>query len=270
MNAQITLQTPPKPWLAAVLSFLLPGLGHWHAGRFLRGLLAWLGSVGILALGFGYGFRTPLWLALTVVAEATWIVVMAFDAWRCARTGPLNSSPLRHWAVLLPLGLLAAIFTSWGLPHMATRQARYRWSHTPAMNMAPTLLPEDTFMIDTRHYHRHRPRHRDVLTIESPEDPQVLWVQRCVALAGDLVEIRDQTFYLNNEPQSRCEWLPGGVDPKVQYGPLRVPEGTIFCLGDNCGHSHDSRFWGPLKVEAIRGKVLYTIWPWERSSTLTS
>lgn len=270
MKPQVILVKPPMPWMAAVLSFLLPGLGHWYAGRRWRGLLAWLGSVGILSLGYGYGFRTPLGLVLTLTAEGAWIIAVAWDSWRQVKARPLATPWLVHWGLLLPLGLLAAVFTNAGLPHLAARQGRYRLAHTPAMSMAPTVLPEDAFMVDTHHYRKARPRHLDVLTLESPEDPQVLLVQRCVALEGDLVEIREQTFYLNEVPQTRCEWLPDGVDPQVPYGPLRVPPGTIFCLGDNCGNSRDSRFWGPLPVAAIRGKVLYTIWPLERTGTLAS
>jgi signal peptidase I len=89
-------------------------------------------------------------------------------------------------------------------------------------------------------------------------------------LGRDIVEIRNNIFYLNGIPQPRRDLLPDGSPPPLpegcskyaNYGPILIPEGMIFCLGDNWNESYDSRFWGPLGVHALRGKVLYTYFRW--------
>jgi signal peptidase I len=90
-------------------------------------------------------------------------------------------------------------------------------------------------------------------------------MERCVAIEGDLVEFRDQVFYLNGkaqgEPPPAVHGMPGARIPEPvasEYTvPFRIPEGTVFCLGDNRCNSYDSRYWGPLRRESIRGKVIY-------------
>lgn len=111
------------------------------------------------------------------------------------------------------------------------------------------------------------------------------FVKRCVAVAGDTVEYRDKKLYINGRLQSEpyavhkdYRRLPGLNPPPANYqqlweqdrfyrtelspyvrdnfGPVVVPPGHIFCMGDNRDNSEDSRFWGPLPLEYLRGKPL--------------
>jgi signal peptidase I len=104
----------------------------------------------------------------------------------------------------------------------------------------------------------------DIVIFRSPEAPHQDLVKRCVAQGGDRVEIIDKELYINGE------WVEDGsytkhVDPRVdprrdRFGPVTVPAGSYLCLGDNRDRSHDSRFWGPLPREMVKGRAFLIYW----------
>ena len=51
--------------------------------------------------------------------------------------------------------------------------------------------------------------------------------------------------------------------PRDNFGPYEVPKDEVFVMGDNRDHSHDSRFWGPVKDEEILGKAFILYWSWD-------
>jgi len=111
------------------------------------------------------------------------------------------------------------------------------------------------------------------------------FVKRCVAVAGDTVEYRAKQLYINGRLQFEpyvvrrdFRMLPG-LEPRPEnfqelwesdrfyrtelspyvrdnFGPVFIPEGHVFCLGDNRDNSEDGRFWGPLPLSYLRGKPL--------------
>lgn len=120
------------------------------------------------------------------------------------------------------------------------------------------------------------PRRGDVVVFKWPADPRRDFIKRCVAVAGDRVEIRDKQLFLNGEPveEDYKNHTDGQVYANVptqsatlryrdNYGPYTVPEGHIFCLGDNRDNSHDSRYWGPVPVSYLKGRAVLIYWSYE-------
>jgi signal peptidase I len=115
-------------------------------------------------------------------------------------------------------------------------------------------------------------RRGDIVVFRSPRQPELDLVKRCVALPGDLVEIRNKVLVLNGKPLEEpyvqhADRFTGGVDSwhpdrirRDQMPPFRVPPGHYFCLGDNRDQSLDSRFWGPVPAHLVKGRAGWIYW----------
>lgn len=116
-------------------------------------------------------------------------------------------------------------------------------------------------------------RRGDVVVFKFPRDPQRDFVKRCIGLPGDVVEIAAKRLYVNGEPVNelyvqhvdprtypRSLLLPERFSRRDNVGPLTVPAGHYYCLGDNRDNSNDSRFWGPLPRSLVKGRALLVYW----------
>jgi len=117
------------------------------------------------------------------------------------------------------------------------------------------------------------PERGDIIVFKYPRDPQKDFIKRVIGLPGDTLEIIRQRVYINGElmadPYAHHTVLPG-LDPvqgRDYYGPTRVPEGHLFVMGDNRENSSDSRVWGFLDINMIRGKAQMIYWSWDSSDT---
>ena len=107
----------------------------------------------------------------------------------------------------------------------------------------------------------------DLLLFRVPDEPYRTYLQRCVAVAGQSVELRDKAVFVDGErlPDPRrskhldARILPGRGSRRDNLGPERVPPGQLFVMGDNRDRSRDSRQWGFLPAENVIGRPL-AIW----------
>ena len=128
-----------------------------------------------------------------------------------------------------------------------------------------------------------KPERNDVVVFKYPENPDQDYIKRCVAVAGDTLEIRDKNLYVNgnlvsNPPKSKfspVHYPPGqyesGIKPpragnRDHYGPIVVPDGHYFMLGDNRDNSLDSRYWGFLPEENIVGEAVIIYFSWDKNA----
>jgi signal peptidase I len=166
----------------------------------------------------------------------------------------------------------------------------------PSESMVPTLQVEDRVFIE-KLSHWWRPYQRgDILVFYPPStllynDPlswflrstglsgflfnkddriDVAYIKRLIGLPGDMVDVRPADgVYINNhklnEPYTNEIALSCTQETPVLFcGPVRVPEGQYFLMGDNRNASQDSRFWGMLPKQRVLGKASFIMWPMSR------
>lgn len=118
------------------------------------------------------------------------------------------------------------------------------------------------------------PGRGDIVVFRYPEQPEVDFVKRVIALPGETVTIRDKAVYIDgrelDEPyavfrQKQTYHAQHPYSTRDQFGPFKVPPGQYFTMGDNRDYSHDSRFWGTVPREMIKGRAFMVYWSFELS-----
>ena len=119
-----------------------------------------------------------------------------------------------------------------------------------------------------------KPERGDIVVFKYPEDPKRDFIKRVIAVGGDVIEARDKKVFVNgrmlNEPyvQHVDESVkPRMFDKRDNFGPVTVPEGKVFVMGDNRDQSYDSRFWGFVDETQIKGKAMIIYWSWDGDKT---
>lgn len=138
----------------------------------------------------------------------------------------------------------------------------------PTESMTTTIVPGDRVFGDKVSYRFRSPERGEVVTFADPLDESITFVKRCIAVAGDEVDLRDGRLYVNGELQEEDYVLnrpsyplmeADGVD-HIEY-PYVVPEGTIWVMGDNRTNSNDSRYFGPVPLESVSSRGMCVFWP---------
>jgi signal peptidase I len=159
----------------------------------------------------------------------------------------------------------------------------------PSGSMLPTLQIGDHLLVNKFIYGVrlpftgsmlipfNEPDRGDVVVFKFPKDRSVDYIKRIIGTPGDTVEVRDKKVYINGEPVddphahiSTPSVLSGNASPRDNFGPVLVPEGRIFVMGDNRDNSFDSRFWGFVEQKDILGKAFILYWSWDIEQPLVS
>jgi len=103
-----------------------------------------------------------------------------------------------------------------------------------------------------------------VIVFQYPPDPSKDYIKRCIATEGQTIEVRDKDVYVDGQklaepyaqhidPNARA----GGPRPARQHAAFTVPPGYLFMMGDNRDNSYDSRFWGPVAMDFVKGRAMF-------------
>ncbi|MBU2234953.1 MAG: signal peptidase I [Proteobacteria bacterium] len=153
----------------------------------------------------------------------------------------------------------------------------------PSGSMKPTLLIGDHILVSKFNYGIKlpflrttlipvgAPQRGDIVVFIYPEDRSKDFIKRLIGVPGDTIEIRNKKIFINGLPYSDKHGvyvdnfiIPGAVQPRDNFGPVTVPEGSLFVMGDNRDESYDSRFWGFVSKKDVLGKALIIYWSWNR------
>ena len=117
----------------------------------------------------------------------------------------------------------------------------------------------------------------EVLVFKFPEDPERDFIKRVIGLPGETLEYKEQRVFINGmplvEPYAHYQLPVSGHgsngDPRIHYGPVTIPAGHYFMMGDNRDDSQDSRFWGFLPRANVRGRPLVIYYSFDGCSYRT-
>lgn len=163
----------------------------------------------------------------------------------------------------------------------------------PSGSMLDTLLIGDHLLVNKFIYGTHlpfsegrslairHPQRGDVIVFEFPGDEDKSYferrdfIKRVIGEPGDTIEVRDKKVYVNGglydipqEVHKDSQLLPAIASPRDFAGPIQVPTGKYFVMGDNRDYSYDSRFWGFVPEEKIKGAAFIKYWSWNGSGDL--
>lgn len=182
-------------------------------------------------------------------------------------------SKIREYAEAIIIAILIALFI---------RTFIVQAFKIPSGSMKPTLEIGDHILVNKFiygvkiPYFRNtllpfsEPRRGDIVVFIFPQDQSKDFIKRVIAVSGDTVEIKDKKIFINGSPSEDPHGfytddiiLLKSIQPRDNFGPVTVPPGAIFVMGDNRDQSFDSRWWGFVKLEDVIGKAFIIYWSWD-------
>lgn len=175
-------------------------------------------------------------------------------------------SPLRvvgEWVVVVAIAIIAALLI---------RLFLFQQYYIDGPSMQTTLMPEDRVLVNKLSYRLHDVHRGDVIVFDriTSETQHDDLIKRVIALPGETLEVRSCIVYIDGVQLSEPYLNPEQVsqaDPISRCGThtdmsaISVPDGEVFVMGDNRVQSFDSRDFGPIQIDKIRGRAFVVIWP---------
>ncbi|MCL2684552.1 MAG: signal peptidase I [Synergistaceae bacterium] len=137
----------------------------------------------------------------------------------------------------------------------------------PSGSMLPLLEPGDRVMVIKFWYHlpKLQPKRGQIVVFKYPVDPKRDFVKRVIGLPGEKIEIIGGRVFINDrEIAEPYVHFPDNFTKEAEV----IPPKSYYCLGDNRANSQDSRFWGTVKEDFLRGPAVFRYWPLNRIGLL--
>ncbi len=182
----------------------------------------------------------------------------------------MKKSVVREYAESLIIAVVLALFV---------RTFVFQAFKIPTGSMEPSLLVGDHLIVNKMIYSPSATgleravlptrdvRRGDIVVFKYPEEPERDFIKRVIGMPGDRLELRSKVLYINDEALEETwahyaapasgETFGASLDLREAYGPVTVPEGQYFMMGDNRDNSEDSRYWGFLPASYVKGKALF-------------
>lgn len=261
---------------AVFLSFLTLGLGQISCGKIKRGILIY--GLSLLLGPFGlYLCVQPIPPYNIVVSAALfigWYVFVLVDSVRIARNpeNKLKLKPVIGYLLLISIWQVNSRIVN---PIIAgTIKQDYLQSYKIySGSMLPTLSNGDHMLSNKYIYNHSDPKRGDIVIFPYPPNPKQDFIERIVAIGGDTLEIKEKQVYLNGEllhepyiVHKDPNVVAADRFPRDFFGPVAIPDDSVFTMGDNRDNSHDSRFWGFVKKDTIKAKIINLYWSWDKET----
>ena len=187
-----------------------------------------------------------------------------------AKVGAKRKSVAREYAEALLFAVILVLFL---------RAFVIQAFRIPSGSMKNTLLVGDFLFVnkflygpkipftDQRLPGIRGPKPGDIIVFSAPIGEGKDFIKRCIAVEGQTVEVRNKRFYVDgvalDEPYAIHSNSHNIGAPRDELSPFTVPPGHLFMVGDNRDDSHDSRYWGPLSMDRVKGKAIFLYFSWD-------
>jgi signal peptidase I len=265
---------PRKWWIAGLLSLICPGVGHIYIGEARKALIIFalpLIFYAALILCLNVTFKV-LFLPFFLFGLLAYYAIVVTDAVKKAIKFKNQYFLKTYNKILVYLGVIVLIGVAVTSLRTYIRENQVEAFTISSRSMEPTLLLGDHLFVDRRQTARN-PNRGDIIVFEYPKDPDKYFAKRVVAVGGETVMIRDKEVFVNNKQVKETYAIyketfvfPATSNPRDNFGPLTVPDGSYFVLGDNRDRSLDSRFFGCIQKSKIKGTVGGIYWSWDRKN----
>jgi signal peptidase I len=192
---------------------------------------------------------------------------------RRAPDSPKTPSGIREFAEIGIAALLIALIV---------RSFFFQAFKIPSGSMLPTLQIGDHLLVNKISYGVKipfvmktlvpvgEPQREDIIVFIYPQDRSKDYIKRVLGMPGDVIEIRNKQLFLNGKLYKDKHGtfldpliIPGSMQPRDNFGPVKIPDGSVFVMGDNRDYSTDSRFWGFVEFSDVIGKVEFIFFSWD-------
>ena len=141
-----------------------------------------------------------------------------------------------------------------------------------AGSLTPAIIADDR-IVTLKVWSTENIKRRDMIVFPFPPNPTIEYIKRVIGLPGERLEIANDQVFINGElidepyayfePKERSSRQAQGltdVAPVSRFGPIVIPEGKLFVMGDNRYNSADSRYWGFVELETVKSKAWFIYW----------
>jgi signal peptidase I len=261
-----------KPIIAAILSSVTPGLGQVYNGQVIKGLFLFLATkLFIVLLSFtGLQFSFYGLIATIMLSLFFWLFIVLEAFFAAKKIKEISLKPYNKWSIYLLI-----VLVTFGIDYASTdlllkNILGIQGYKLQTSSMQPSLQKGEYVMTNLKYYKSNTLQRGDLVVFKFPQEPSKDFLHRVVALEGEKIEIKNRQVYINNSPLqedykiytrgrigSQKMGSISGDAFKDNHGPVMVPWGTCFVLGDNRDNSYDSRHWDFLPLKNIKGKASY-------------
>ena len=273
---------PRRPWIAALLTLLMTGLGHLYAGNPKRGLILFgiWSFWAILCSIFLLAVPNIFIIIIFLIGGFAFFVFCMVDAYSIAKRKKENYEPAKYnrWFVYVGYFVILSLISA-----LLSAGVKTNAFNITSGSMEPALLVGDSILVNEVIYgvkipllrktiiRVTDPKRDDLVVFIYPEDRSMSLIKRVIGVAGDKIEIVNKKIFINDKAYKDSygvfkdsNVLPQSEEPRDNYGPVTVPENSIFVMGDNRNESMDSRYWGFVDLQDVEGKAFIIYWSWDR------
>ncbi len=272
-----------NPYVAGLFAFLAFPLGYLYVGHIKRGsvmLTVFIFTVAIISLTRVIQYNYGIWIAVAIVL--TFLIYTIVDSVLLSKNNHTYAlKPYNRWYYYVLIYVCFGITQSYTIENRG-KYLGYETYRIPSTSMEPTIQVGDFIIVNTW---KEQIERGDVVVFRYPKDLSIDYIFRVIGLPNEEITYRDKVVLINGRPlqQTHLEAYISYARPSIEFqekfeqqksrkykiifdenrpiinGRFAVPEGHYFVMGDNRDNSNDSRYWGFVPEEDIKGAANY-IW----------